>query len=128
MTRTCGQCMNFRRVNHSPVDRCALLNEFRWSISPICRHFNAPSGLYWVPDFVEQKDGHVILLNWKLRRPSDHNKCGFEQLGKLRRTHEGWIALRYGQPVLVWKRSNEGLKHCARALIARVKGGTDGAP
>lgn len=125
MTRTCAQCMHLRIVNNSPIDHCPVLGEFRWANSDACNHFNAPTGLYWIPDFVEQKDGHIILLNWQLRRPSEHNQCGYERLGKLRRTHDGWIAARYGQPVLVWKRSDEGIKRCARALVARVKGETD---
>ena len=78
--------------------------------------------LYWVPDFVEDKRGNVILLNWQLRRPSEHNKFGFERLGKLRRVSNGWTATRNGQPILVWKHSQEALRHCARQLvvIARV--------
>lgn len=43
-------------------------------------------------------------------------KCGFERLGKLRRTHGGWIATRNGQPILVWKHSDDAISRCARAL------------
>lgn len=121
---TCSGCMHHvtPSKHFEGSKRCELKRVYFDDCARSCPQFNAPTVLYWVPEFVEDRSGHVILLNWQLRAQSEHNQCGFERLGKLRRTHDGWVALRYGQPVLVWKRSDEGIKHCARALVEHAKG------
>lgn len=81
-----------------------------------CGHFNAPTGIYWVPEW-SLDHGREIIRAWRLRRKSDANACGFEHLGKLKQSRDGWVALRHGQPVLVWKHSEDALTRCAESLV-----------
>jgi hypothetical protein len=125
---TCSQCAHYRKSPiHDGMGLCSELDSHvphDYVFADSCTGFALAgwsiewrvSGLYWVPDFVEDRSGNVILLNWQLRRETSVNQCGFERLGKLRRKPREWHALRYGQPI------HEGtLTECARALVERVR-------